>query len=99
MSCLSASCPLQRLREREPRRLEVRTDKPITKFARILETYFGVAPLGLRSFMMAMPLWLKQKLWIPYQIETSLEKCGIDIPEKGKSEIKPEEKADSKKKK
>jgi len=30
-------------------------DKPITKFARILQTYFGVAPKGLRSFMMALP--------------------------------------------
>jgi carbamoyltransferase len=55
-------------------------DKPITKFARILETYFGVAPLGLRSFMMAIPLWLKEKLWIPLEIETSLEKCGVKMP-------------------
>jgi carbamoyltransferase len=55
-------------------------DKPITKFARILETYFSVAPRGLRSFMMALPLWLKQKLWIPMEIETSLENCGMNIP-------------------
>ena len=55
-------------------------DKPITKFARILETYFGVAPFGLRSFMMALPLWLKEKLWIPLEIETQLEKCGIQQP-------------------
>ncbi len=52
-------------------------DKPITKFGRILETYFSVAPRGLRSFMMAVPLWLKQKLWIPLEIERSLEKLGI----------------------
>lgn len=57
-------------------------DKPITKFARILETYFSVAPLGVRSFMMALPLWLKQKLWIPLEIEKSLETCGISMPEK-----------------
>jgi len=55
-------------------------DKPIVKFARILETYFGVAPSGLRSFMMAMPLWLKQKLWIPLEIEKSLESCGLKMP-------------------
>jgi len=55
-------------------------DKPITKFARILETYFSVAPLGIRSFMMAIPLWLKQKLWIPMEIETSLERCGVKVP-------------------
>ncbi len=39
-------------------------DKPILKFDRLLETYFGVAPLGLRSFLLAMPVWLKEKLWI-----------------------------------
>jgi len=52
-------------------------DKPITKFARILETYFSVAPRGLQSFMMAMPLWLKQKLWIPMEIEATLESLGF----------------------
>ena len=51
-------------------------EKPITKFVRILETYFSVAPKGIRSFMMAMPVWLKQKLWIPLEIERSLEACG-----------------------
>ncbi|NKB25480.1 MAG: hypothetical protein GKR87_14105 [Kiritimatiellae bacterium] len=55
-------------------------DKPITKFARILETYFGVAPKGLHSFMIAVPIWLKQKLWIPYKIEVALERCGITPP-------------------
>jgi len=55
-------------------------DKPITKFARILKTYFGVAPKGIRSFMMAMPLWLREKLWIPMEIESSLEQCGITPP-------------------
>lgn len=52
-------------------------DKPITKFVRILQTYFSVAPKGLDSFMMAMPLWLREKLWIPLEIETALEQCGI----------------------
>ncbi len=52
-------------------------DKPITKFVRILKTYFSVAPKGLESFMMAMPLWMREKLWIPLEIEVSLEKCGI----------------------
>lgn len=54
-------------------------DKPITKFARILETYFSVAPRGLPSFMMALPLWLKQKLWIPLEIETTLDKLKIHV--------------------
>src|SRR5438132_1253341 len=37
-------------------------EKPLTKFERLLETYLAYAPLGLRSFGMAMPLWLKEKL-------------------------------------
>ena len=55
-------------------------DKPITKFARILETYFSVAPKGLRSFMMALPLWMREKLWIPLQMEKALEDGGLTIP-------------------
>ncbi len=55
-------------------------DKPISKFARILETYFSVAPRGLRSFMMALPIWMKEKLWIPLQIERSVEACGVEMP-------------------
>ena len=52
-------------------------DKPIAKFVRILETYFGVAPRGLSSYMMALPIWLKQKLWIPMEIETFLGQEGF----------------------
>src|SRR5438034_8822942 len=37
-------------------------DKPLTKFERLLETYLAYAPAGLRSFRMAMPVWLKDKL-------------------------------------
>jgi len=39
-------------------------DKPFVKFGRILETYLAYAPRGIRSFLKAMPLWMKQKLWI-----------------------------------
>ena len=55
-------------------------DKPITKFARILETYMSVAPRGLRSFMMALPMWMREKLWIPLKIEESLDDSGIRMP-------------------
>ena len=55
-------------------------DKPITKFSRILETYFSVAPKGLDSFLMAIPLWMKQKIWTPMQIEKALEEAGISVP-------------------
>ncbi len=51
-------------------------DKPILKFARIMETYFSTAPRGLESFLQAMPLWIRQKLWIPYKIEKGLARCG-----------------------
>ncbi len=47
-------------------------DKPFIKFERILETYLAYAPRGIRSFLMAMPLWLKDKLWIPQLIRTEL---------------------------
>ncbi|OQY79315.1 MAG: hypothetical protein B6D45_01005, partial [Ignavibacteriales bacterium UTCHB3] len=44
-------------------------DKPFLKFNRIIETYLSYPGRGLNSFMLAMPLWLKQKLWIPDLIE------------------------------
>lgn len=47
-------------------------EKPFTKFERILETYLAFAPRGLRSFMKAMPLWLREKLFIPKSIDRGL---------------------------
>jgi carbamoyltransferase len=55
-------------------------DKPITKFHRILETYLCIAPAGLRSFLKAIPLWLRQKLWIPPEIEKVLSRIGVTTP-------------------
>ena len=52
-------------------------DKPVLKFDRILETYFAVAPRGFKSFLMAGPLWIKDKLFIDRQIRTAL---GYDGP-------------------
>ena len=51
-------------------------DKPFVKFERILETYLAYAPIGIRSFLMAMPLWLKEKLWIPSLIRKELDYEG-----------------------
>ncbi|MCP3959955.1 MAG: carbamoyltransferase [bacterium] len=48
-------------------------DKPFLKFERILETYIASAPLGLPSFIKALPLWLKKKLFIPDLIRKSLD--------------------------
>ena len=51
-------------------------DKPFPKFERILKSYINFAPAGLPGFLMAMPLWLKQKLLIPKVIERELEYEG-----------------------
>jgi carbamoyltransferase len=55
-------------------------DKPFLKFERLLETYLRYAPRGLRSFLKAMPLWLKKKLWIPDRIATELGGDEFDGP-------------------
>ena len=47
-------------------------DKPLLKFDRLIETYVSFAPAGLRSFMMAMPLWVKTKLHLPREIRKAL---------------------------
>ena len=54
-------------------------DKPFLKFERLLETYVSYAPRGLRSFMKAMPLWLKRKLWIPDLLRQELDFDGITV--------------------
>jgi len=51
-------------------------DKPFVKFERILETSLSYAPAGIRQFIQAMPLWLKQKLWIPELIKKELNYHG-----------------------
>jgi carbamoyltransferase len=56
-------------------------DKPLLKFHRILETYLAVAPKGLRSAVMALPVWLREKLWIPPQIAEALDRCGVGEPQ------------------
>ena len=51
-------------------------DKPLLKFERILETYLGVAPSGFKSFMLAGPLWMKEKLYMDRQIREALDYEG-----------------------
>ncbi|MCH9650244.1 MAG: carbamoyltransferase [Deltaproteobacteria bacterium] len=58
-------------------------DKPLLKFHRILETYLSVAPRGLQSYLKALPLWLREKLWVTPEIETALETSGIGKPTGG----------------
>ncbi len=47
-------------------------DKPLLKFERILDTYLGVAPRGVRSFILAAPVWLKDKLHMDQQLRDAL---------------------------
>ena len=51
-------------------------EKTFIKFERILETYLAYAPLGIRSFIKAMPLWIKQKLWMKEFISKELDYEG-----------------------
>jgi carbamoyltransferase len=48
-------------------------EKPLVKFARLLETYIACAPVGLRSYLMALPLWLTEKLWMADDLGRQLE--------------------------
>jgi len=47
-------------------------DKPFLKFERLLETYLTYAPIGIQSFIKAMPLWIKEKLWMKELIKNEL---------------------------
>src|SRR5215467_13170296 len=53
-------------------------DKPFLKFERLLETYLAFAPHGLRSFTMAIPLWLKEKLFQKRLLRRELERFAPD---------------------
>ena len=48
-------------------------EKPLVKFERLLETYVASAPRGLKSYLMAMPLWLSEKLWMADDIADQLD--------------------------
>jgi carbamoyltransferase len=51
-------------------------DKPLLKFRRILDTYLGVAPRGLASFMASAPLWIREKLHLERRIREGLQYSG-----------------------
>ena len=53
-------------------------EKPLVKFERLVETYTASAPRGWRSYLMAMPLWLSEKLWMGDDIHEHLE--GFEGP-------------------
>ena len=51
-------------------------DKPLVKFERLLETYLSYAPKGFRSFVAAMPIWLKEKLFLKKTLKRELVTLG-----------------------
>jgi carbamoyltransferase len=51
-------------------------DKPLIKFERLLETYMSYAPKGFRSFVAAMPVWLKEKLYLKSVLRKELAQLG-----------------------
>jgi carbamoyltransferase len=51
-------------------------DKPLLKFERLLETYYAFAPRGLTSFMTAIPVWLREKMFLKKIIYDELKKIG-----------------------
>ena len=53
-------------------------DKPLLKFERLLETYYAFAPKGIKSFLTAMPVWIKEKMFLKRLINDELVKLGYD---------------------
>ncbi len=51
-------------------------DKPLLKFERLLETYYAFAPKGIQSFVLSMPVWLKEKIFLKKSIRESLKTIG-----------------------
>jgi carbamoyltransferase len=51
-------------------------DKPLLKFERLLETYYAFAPDGLRSFLQAMPVWVKEKMFLKEIVHDKLGEIG-----------------------
>jgi carbamoyltransferase len=57
-------------------------DKPLLKFDRLLETYLDYSPSGFPSFLKSIPLWMREKLWMPDLIRTELAKTDGEEDEK-----------------
>ena len=55
-------------------------DKPYLKFERLLETYHALAPQGLKSFLSAMPVWVKEKLFMRNMLADEFMKIGPGKP-------------------
>ena len=58
-------------------------DKPLVKYERLLETYLGFSPKGLRSFVAAMPVWLKEKLFLKSLLGKEIAACAAEAADGG----------------
>jgi len=57
-------------------------EKPFLKFDRILHSYLAYAPAGLKSFLMAIPLWIRERIWMKELIRRELDcDCKVFFPE------------------
>ena len=61
-------------------------DKPLLKFERLLETYISFAPKGIKSFLTAMPIWMKEKLFLKDLLSKAFSK-GWWVGKEGSSSI------------
>ena len=52
-------------------------DKPLVKFERLVETYLAYAPIGIRSFIASMPIWLKDKLYLKNTLKSELSSLAV----------------------
>ncbi|MDR2438151.1 MAG: carbamoyltransferase [Planctomycetaceae bacterium] len=55
-------------------------DKPYLKFERLLETYHAMIPKGLASFLSAIPIWIREKLFMRQELNRALKRFGTKIP-------------------
>ena len=54
-------------------------EKPFLKFERLLETYINFAPRGFKQFLISMPIWLKEKLFMKKKIINELKRFDSNI--------------------
>ena len=62
-------------------------DKPLLKFDRLLETYLDYAPSGFGSFLKALPLWMREKLWMPDLVRTEMGKATGEDDERAAKKL------------
>ena len=65
-------------------------DKPLLKFERLLETYYGFAPKGIRSFIKASPVWLNEKMFLKRLIHEALSEIDENYDKRKSKLLFPE---------